>query len=223
MTDLLSTWCARTSGSSLQETLVPYWSPSVLPQWTFPGNKTTIHVQTARRSDAPTVLTIHRRVIEEGEWFLTRPDEFSGSLDGMASRISEYRRSPNSVFLVARVGRPIVGFLTVQGGYRRVQRHTAKLEVMIDVSARGRGIGRALMRAAIEWCEHNELLSKLGLNVFANNERAIALYQSLGFQKEGYRAKEFRMDDGTWRDELLLYRDVPLATKPSPQVTLTSP
>ena len=66
------------------------------------------------------------------------------------------------------------------------------------------------MNAAIEWCEHNEMLQKLGLNVFADNTRAIALYQSMGFRQEGYRAHEFLMEDGSWRDELLLYRPVAL-------------
>ena len=73
---------------------------------------------------------------------------------------------------------------------------------------RGKGIGRALMTACLEWAEDNAQIAKIGLNVFTDNERAIDLYRRFGFEEEGRRLREYRMADGTWRDDLLMYRFV---------------
>ena len=73
---------------------------------------------------------------------------------------------------------------------------------------RGRGVGRALLTAGLEWAIENPTIEKVGLSVFSDNERAIALYRLLGFEEEGCRRGEYRMDDGSYRDDLLLQRSV---------------
>ena len=56
---------------------------------------------------------------------------------------------------------------------------------------RGRGVGSALLVAAIDTARE-EGLHKLSLEVFPHNEAAIALYRKFGFVEEGYRVKHFR-------------------------------
>jgi ribosomal-protein-alanine N-acetyltransferase len=60
---------------------------------------------------------------------------------------------------------------------------------------RGRGVGTALMDAAIAWARA-EGLHKLTLSVFPHNTAAIALYEKFGFFKEGRRVKHFRRQSG---------------------------
>ena len=45
---------------------------------------------------------------------------------------------------------------------------------------RGRGLGKALMRSAEEWCRCNSLLS-MALNVGSVNQAAISLYRRMGY------------------------------------------
>ena len=85
--------------------------------------------------------------------------------------------------------------------------HCGKLEIMVSARHRGVGIGRALMAYALDWARES-VLTKIGLTVYADNERAIALYRSLGFEEEGRRPREYRLPDGSYRDDLLLYRFV---------------
>lgn len=60
---------------------------------------------------------------------------------------------------------------------------------------RGRGVGSALVEAAIALAR--ELgLHKLSLSVFTHNETAIALYRKFGFVEEGRRVKQFRRTNG---------------------------
>jgi ribosomal protein S18 acetylase RimI-like enzyme len=60
---------------------------------------------------------------------------------------------------------------------------------------RGRGVGSALMEAAIEWARERGL-HKLSLGVFAHNAAAIALYRKFGFVEEGRRVRHIRRKNG---------------------------
>jgi len=177
-------------------------------RWRTPSPQGEVVVEEARPEDARDLLALHLQVLGEGRWFITEPHEFRGSVEHKARQTHELHRASNSVFLVARRGGRLLGFLTVQGGVLRRMRHSGKLEIMVHPSARGQGIGRALMAACIDWAVGNPEIRKLGLNVFADNERAIALYRRFGFQEEGHREHEYRMADGTWRDDLLMFRFV---------------
>lgn len=175
-------------------------------RWSFPDG---LVVGEASSRDALPLLALKRQILSERDWFITLPEELTTTLDDQLALIRELRDAPNSVLLVARRERgQVVGAVTLMGGLLARTRHTARLEILVDPAYRGHGVGRALMTAAIEWAEANPLLQKVGLSVFATNERAIALYRSMGFLEEGRRPREYQLEDGTFRDDVLFYRFV---------------
>ena len=66
---------------------------------------------------------------------------------------------------------------------------------------RGRGVGTALLDAAIEWARERGM-HKLCLGVFAHNEAAIGLYRKLGFVEEGRRVAQYRRSNGELWDSI---------------------
>jgi RimJ/RimL family protein N-acetyltransferase len=66
---------------------------------------------------------------------------------------------------------------------------------------RGRGVGSALLAAAIEWARDRGL-HKLSLGVFAHNTAAIELYRKFGFVEEGRRIKQYRRASGELWDAI---------------------
>ena len=85
-------------------------------------------------------------------------------------------------------------------------RHAGDLNlVAVRAGWEGRGIGRslteALMRLADDWLG----LSRLGLIVFDGNDRALRLYESLGFEHEGV-LRRFSFGPGRWRDAYAMSR-----------------
>ena len=66
---------------------------------------------------------------------------------------------------------------------------------------RGRGVGSALLEAAVEWA-HDQGLHKLSLGVFPHNAAAIALYRKYGFVEEGRRIKQYRRASGELWDSI---------------------
>jgi RimJ/RimL family protein N-acetyltransferase len=70
-----------------------------------------------------------------------------------------------------------------------------EIGMMVAADWRGRGVGAALVAAAIEWAQARGL-HKLTLSVFPHNEAAIALYRKFGFLEEGRRTKHIRRANG---------------------------
>lgn len=85
--------------------------------------------------------------------------------------------------------------------------HVGQLGIGILDGWRGMGIGRALMNTTLEACAARGF-SRIELEVYAHNTRAIALYASLGFVEEGRRIGA-RILDGVHQDMILMARRSP--------------
>lgn len=81
----------------------------------------------------------------------------------------------------------------------------ADLAMLVDRGWRGRGVGTALVLAAVDWARA-EGLHKLCLEVFAHNAPAIALYRKCGFVDEGRRVRQYRRANGEIWDAILMGR-----------------
>ena len=75
--------------------------------------------------------------------------------------------------------------------------------MFVDRGWRGRGVGSALVQAAIGWARAQGL-HKLSLEVFAHNTAAIGLYRKCGFVEEGRRVKQYRRVSGELWDSIVM-------------------
>jgi len=64
------------------------------------------------------------------------------------------------------------------------------------VADRGKGIGRECLQLICRYCFEIKGFHKLWLDVFEDNERAIKLYVSAGFQQEGRLRDEILGENG---------------------------
>lgn len=100
----------------------------------------------------------------------------------------------------------IVGRLSLGRDPHPASRHVADLGLMVAAGQRRRGIGRALLAEAVDWARRSGI-RKLELHVFPHNEAAIALYESVGFRREGLRRGHYRRGD-EYVDAVLMALDV---------------
>lgn len=101
-------------------------------------------------------------------------------------------RQANGVSLVAVMDDIVVGNAGFMQGIGR-RSHTASLGIGVHDAYQGRGIGRALMSELVAIAEDWLNIRRLELTVFTDNAAAIALYERLGFLREGtHRAFAFR-------------------------------
>jgi L-amino acid N-acyltransferase YncA len=90
---------------------------------------------------------------------------------------------------------------------RRVYRGVAEVSVYVAAAARGRGVGRALLKALIQESEVNGLWT-LQAGIFPENAASMALHKSCGFREVGIRRRIGKLGK-LWRDVLLLERRSP--------------
>jgi putative acetyltransferase len=85
------------------------------------------------------------------------------------------------------------------------RRHVMSLGIAVAAEAQGQGVGRALMLALIDFADHWAQVLRLELTVYADNHRAIALYESCGFVREGLH-RGYALRDGHYHDVLSMAR-----------------
>jgi RimJ/RimL family protein N-acetyltransferase len=108
-------------------------------------------------------------------------------------------RKDDAQFFVADDGGTIVGELGIQLASYGV----AEFGMMVAADARGRGVGSALLAAAIEWAR-GAGAHKVGLQVWPDNDSAISLYRKFGFEQEGRLRRHYRRRNGELWDALIM-------------------
>ena len=117
------------------------------------------------------------------------PQLSSSSPPPDAAALTAIVDSPDSVLFIARVDEVIVGSLTL-AFYRIPTGVKGWIEdVVVDASARGRGVGEALNRAAIAEAAHRGA-KNVSLTSRSSREAANRLYVRLGF--EPYETNVYR-------------------------------
>ena len=111
----------------------------------------------------------------------------SGSLGG---------HGPNGAILGWAALTPVSG--------RCVYAGVGDLSVYVAASARGRGVGKALLQALVTESERAGIWT-LQAGIFPENEASLALHRCCGFREVGRRERIGKMN-GVWRDVLLLER-----------------
>jgi putative acetyltransferase len=106
--------------------------------------------------------------------------------------------------LVAVVEERVVGMIgLVRFENRRA--HVGNIGMAVHDAHAGRGCGRALLEAVIAQADLWLNITRLELSVWADNHRAIALYEHLGFEREGlHRAYAWR--NGAYADAVSMAR-----------------
>lgn len=107
---------------------------------------------------------------------------------------------------VACAGQQVVGNLGLHLNPTRPRRkHVASLGMMVRDDWQGKGVGTALMAAAVDMADKWLNLTRLELEVYTDNERAIHLYKKFGFEIEG-TLKQHAFRDGVYVDSYFMAR-----------------
>lgn len=107
--------------------------------------------------------------------------------------------------LVALRGDEIVGQLSLNVSQNPRRRHVASIGMGVKGSARRAGVGSALLSAAIDCCERWMGVSRIEIEVYADNNAAISLYRRHGFVVEG-TCRNFAFRDGEYVDAHVMAR-----------------
>jgi aminoglycoside 6'-N-acetyltransferase len=81
---------------------------------------------------------------------------------------------------------------------------SAAVDIFVSAAVHGRGVGPDAMRTLIAWLIDVRGHHRLTVDPAAANARAVHVYEKLGFRPVGVLRDYERVEDGTWRDALLM-------------------
>ena len=139
-------------------------------------------VRLAAEGDRRALAELLAAVAEERDGIATEPPVDVG-------RHAAHWRLEGTLVAVADEG--VVGQIRVDPSWMGF----GQIGMMVAAGWRGRGVGTALVEAAIGW-SRDRGLHKLALSVFPHNQAAIALYRKCGFIEEGWLVSHIRRSDG---------------------------
>jgi len=149
-----------------------------------------VEIRAAEPADAAALVALATAVGSEPQgWLLA--DSHWRSVADERRYVRALRRHPDGALIVADDAGMIVGRLSLVRDPHPSSAHVADLGLMVAASHRRRGVGRALLDAAVAWARESGI-RKLELHVFPHNEPAIQLYEGYGFEREGYRREHYR-------------------------------
>ncbi len=156
--------------------------------------------------DAEEMLAYMRQTAGETPFLLRNPDEMTHTPESERAFLQEMLENPHAVMTTARVEGRLAGNSAVSGlGPKRKLRHRCSLAIALYRDWWGLGIGTALIGCQVELARQMGF-SQMDLEVVADNARAVALYEKCGFTATGRRHDALLFDDGTYHDEIIMYR-----------------
>ncbi len=166
-----------------------------------------VTIRTLREDEAAPFLELRKATDAQSRYLLYEAGERRTTVEEQGRAMAELLDAPNSTILVAEAGDGpggLVGYLIAKGGSARRNRHAAEIVIAVLEAYTGKGVGKGLFRALDEWAI-GAGVTRLGLGLMAENARAKALYEKMGFREEGRKQAAFLLEGG-YMDEILMYR-----------------
>ncbi len=161
---------------------------------TLRGGRVVLRPLDAGDADRLADLVLHPEV---ARWWGSRPHDRehhrAGFVEDAAGR---------EAFAI-EVDGALAGWLGVYEEEEPDYRHGG-LDIFVDPALHGAGLGRQALRLAARWLVQERAHHRLIIDPAVANERAIAVYERLGFRPVGIMRSYERGPDGEWHDGLLM-------------------
>lgn len=172
---------------------------------TIEGKVEEIVLRHVRRKDVKGVWNNFNQVVDEKRYlpvFFPVKSEFE--MNGWFEKL----KKDGEFCIVADYGKlkkpdNILGQCEISNVEWEASEHVGNLGVIIKKGFRNLGLGRELIDVAIREAARKHHKEKIVLSCFHTNERALHLYESVGFKQVGVRRKQFLMD-GAYYDEVMM-------------------
>ena len=153
-------------------------------------------VRPATEHDADALAAIYGDAVLHGFGTFEEVPPTPAEMDGRRRAVQE-RGLP---YLVAEEAGAVLGF-AYAGPFRTraAYRYTLEDSVYVAPQAKGKGVGRAVLTAVIEACEHLGVRQLMAVIGDSGNDGSIGLHTALGFERMGL-GRSVGFKHGRWVD-----------------------
>lgn len=161
-------------------------------------------IRNPKLGDEEGLINQMKTVDNETRFLAREPGEFDFTLEQEREFIKNTMNNEHMQFLIGEIDGKIiancsVGIISNNKRYR----HRATMGIAICKEYWNKGIGKMMMHECIKWCKDKEI-EQLELEVVTQNNRAISMYKSFGFQIYGTKKHALKYGDGTYADEYFM-------------------
>ena len=172
------------------------------------GTDEAFAVRPAVDADLLAVVDLWEAVAGEGRWIGRElPLDRAELMERMRGSLDDHR---SERFVALDGSGAVVGSL----GIELAPYGVAELGMAVAAGWRGRGVGSALVEAAVGWARRAGA-HKVALQVWPHNRAALALYRKFGFAEEGVLRRHYRRRNGELWDAVLMGRLLDEPTAPA--------
>jgi len=157
-------------------------------------------IRNVNASDGLAVCEVFNLTQAVIDYLLSYPDENSFDPEQEARFLEEKAESPNETELIAIIDGKVAGTAGIEAvGKKYKVKHRAEFGISVLKEYWGLGLGKALTKACIQ-CAKNAGYDQLELNVVADNDRALSLYRSQGFEEFGRNPRGFNSQTSGYQE-----------------------
>ncbi len=144
----------------------------------------------------------------ETDYLLRYPDEVDYTLEAEQEILGKILDDPYTIMMMALVDGKVAGNGSINGiGSKRKICHRSSLAIALYKEYWSLGIGKAMIEYMTELAR-SAGWKQVDLEVVAENIQAQRVYEKCGFVETGRRHNALRSDDGTYHDEILMYKEL---------------
>lgn len=171
-------------------------------EYTMPDGR-TVTVRSTCAADTAAVLEQMCRTSAETYFMIRTADEVRQiPLEEEERKLAALNASPLDAFIVAEHAGHIIGSAGISPiRVRQRTLHRASFGISIEADFCSGGLGSFMLQTLIDAARRIGY-SQIELGVYSDNPRAIRCYEKAGFTAWGASPRAFRLEDGTYRDEV---------------------
>ncbi len=148
--------------------------------------------------DNKKLLDLFLTLDSESQFMMYEKNERKTSAEALTAMIEGLLKSESIIF-VEETDHILNGYVLLRRGLPNRIYHSAYVVLGVREEAANKGIGTQLLEEAIEWAEETGI-SRLELTVIVDNDKAIHLYEKMGFELEGRKSNAMYIN-GKFVDE----------------------
>ena len=153
-------------------------------------------IREAIPSDAKEILEFSTKTGSETPFLVYGPEGLDLSESFETMYLEGLMDKENEIMLIATINNEeIIGLASVGSSHKEKIRHVGELGITVAEEFWGFGIGTVLMEELEIWARESKVIRRLELIVHADNERAIHLYEKMGYTVEGTLTRAMMVDD----------------------------
>lgn len=151
-------------------------------------------IRTIEASDARLFINLQEEILRETEFMYNTHNELELTVQQLRKNLSRWKRLKNRTILICILEGTFVGYAIIHGYKHSKIKHVASIHLAVKTEYQRQGIGQTLMKEVENWSKERAI-TRLELSVMAHNDRALHLFEKIGFQHEGKRVHAIMLND----------------------------